>query len=91
MGTEQKTLFKIDKSKCQKCGRCINTCAGMVLEWGKDGFPEIKPFERFGWRAAGGVSTVWPYARRARSLSSEKTPGIPSLPRRQRWADIWSG
>lgn len=50
MGTEQKTLFKIDKSKCQKCGRCINTCAGMVLEWGKDGFPEIKPFERFGWR-----------------------------------------
>ena len=50
MGAEQKTKFILDKSKCVQCGRCMNTCSGMVLTAGKDGFPEMKPFERFGWR-----------------------------------------
>ena len=50
MGAEQKTRFQIDKSKCIRCGRCINTCCGMVLEFGQDGYPQMKEFERFGWR-----------------------------------------
>lgn len=50
MGAEQKTHFQIDKSKCIKCGRCINTCSGMVIEFGPDGYPQMKKFERFGWR-----------------------------------------
>ena len=44
MGAEQKTRFQINKSKC------INTCCGMVLEFGPDGYPHMKEFERFGWR-----------------------------------------
>lgn len=50
MGMEKKTHFTVDKSKCIGCGRCIDTCSGMVIEKGKDGFPEMKSFERFGWR-----------------------------------------
>lgn len=50
MGMEQKTHFEIDKSKCIKCGNCVNVCSGMVLELDKDGFPKMKLFERFGWR-----------------------------------------
>ncbi len=50
MGMEQRTNFYIDKSKCINCGKCINTCSGMVLELGADGYPYMKEFERFGWR-----------------------------------------
>ena len=50
MGAEEKTHFKIDKNKCIKCGTCINTCSGMVIEFGNDGYPRMKEFERFGWR-----------------------------------------
>ena len=50
MGMEERTHFKVDKDQCIRCGRCINTCAGMVLRFGKDGYPEMKPFERFGWK-----------------------------------------
>ena len=50
MGAEEKTHFKIDKDKCIKCGKCINTCSGMVIEFGNDGYPRMKEFERFGWR-----------------------------------------
>lgn len=50
MGAEEKTNFKIDKNKCIKCGKCINTCSGMVIEFGNDGYPRMKEFERFGWR-----------------------------------------
>lgn len=50
MGAEQKAHFKVDKSKCIQCGKCINTCTGMVLAFGPDGYPEMKAFERFGWR-----------------------------------------
>jgi nitroreductase/NAD-dependent dihydropyrimidine dehydrogenase PreA subunit len=47
---KEKTLFKLDKSKCIKCGKCINVCSGQVLEIGEDGYPRMKDFERFGWR-----------------------------------------
>ena len=50
MGAEQKTHFRLDKSKCTKCGKCIDTCSGMVIDFGRDGYPEMKEFERFGWR-----------------------------------------
>ena len=50
MGAERKTHFLLDKNKCTKCGRCINTCSGMVLAFGADGYPGMKEFERFGWR-----------------------------------------
>ncbi|MFG6332638.1 MAG: nitroreductase family protein [Lachnospiraceae bacterium] len=47
---EQKTHFKVDKSKCISCGKCVNTCSGMVLSLGKEGYPQMRDFERFGWR-----------------------------------------
>ncbi len=50
MGAETKTHFKVEKYKCIKCGNCINTCSGMVIRFGDDGYPQIKGFERFGWR-----------------------------------------
>ena len=50
MGMEQKTNFIVDKSKCVHCGNCINVCSGMVLKQGRDGCPEMKAFERYGWR-----------------------------------------
>ncbi|MBD5499887.1 MAG: 4Fe-4S binding protein [Lachnospiraceae bacterium] len=50
MGTEQKTHFTVDRSKCIQCGKCINVCSGMVIKYGQDGYPEIKEFERYGWR-----------------------------------------
>ncbi len=50
MGAEQKAHFRVDKSKCIQCGKCINTCSGMVIVFGKDGYPEMKEFERYGWR-----------------------------------------
>ena len=50
MGTEQKTRFSVDRSKCIHCGKCINTCSGMVLKPDQDGCPEMQSFERFGWR-----------------------------------------
>lgn len=50
MGTEQTTHFIVDKSKCVQCGKCINTCSGMVIELGQGGYPVMKKFERYGWR-----------------------------------------
>ena len=50
MGVEQKTRFVVDKSKCIRCGKCVNVCSGMVLSPGRDGCPEMKAFKRFGWR-----------------------------------------
>ncbi len=50
MGMEQKTHFSVDKSKCTRCGKCINVCSGMVIEYGQDGYPSMKEFERYGWR-----------------------------------------
>lgn len=46
MGMEQKTHFKVDKSKCIGCGKCVNTCSGMVLSFGKEGCPQMRDFER---------------------------------------------
>ena len=45
-----KCNFKVDKSKCIKCGKCQNVCSGQVILYDDDGYPYIKPFERFGWR-----------------------------------------
>ena len=50
MGMEQRTNFHVDRSKCIHCGKCVNVCSGMVLEIGRDNCPEMKSFERFGWR-----------------------------------------
>lgn len=50
MGIEQKTHFIVDKSKCIRCGKCVNVCSGMVIEFGCDGYPIMKEFERYGWR-----------------------------------------
>ena len=33
MEAEQRTHFRVDKSKCMKCGRCINVCSGMVYRF----------------------------------------------------------
>jgi nitroreductase/Pyruvate/2-oxoacid:ferredoxin oxidoreductase delta subunit len=49
MGYEERTHFKVDQSKCVKCGRCKNVCSGMVIEYGEDGYPTMKPFDRYGW------------------------------------------
>ena len=48
MGMEEKALFKVDSAKCIGCAHCVSVCTGMVLRM-KDGHPEMKPFERFGW------------------------------------------
>ena len=50
MGMETQTRFRVDKTKCIKCGKCLDTCSGLVLRFASDGYPEMIPFERFGWR-----------------------------------------
>lgn len=44
-----KTKFTLDTDRCIQCGACINTCTGMVLKKGVDGYPYMIPFEKFGW------------------------------------------
>lgn len=44
-----KTKFTLDTDRCMQCGACINTCTGMVLKKGTDGYPYMIPFEKFGW------------------------------------------
>ena len=56
---ELKTNFKVDKTKCIKCGKCINTCSGLVLKWGHDSYPEMIPFERLGWRGVLEMSALY--------------------------------
>ncbi|MBR3350161.1 MAG: nitroreductase family protein [Solobacterium sp.] len=50
MGFEEKTHFTLDKTKCVRCGKCVNTCAGMVLQPDPEGYPKMKSFERYGWK-----------------------------------------
>lgn len=50
MRADEKTYFLVDRSKCTKCGKCMNTCTGMVIVPGTDGYPQMKRFERFGWQ-----------------------------------------
>ena len=45
-----KCYFRVDKNKCTKCGKCRKVCNGFIIDYDKDGYPFIKPFERFGWR-----------------------------------------
>lgn len=47
---KEKTHFKVDYGKCIRCGRCVNTCSGMVIAQDSEGYPYMKDFERFGWR-----------------------------------------
>jgi ferredoxin len=46
---KEKTLFHLNQSKCIQCGKCINTCTGMILQFGEHKYPEMKTFSRFGW------------------------------------------
>ena len=48
---KEKTGFMVDTSKCIKCGKCLNTCSGMVLEFDSDSYPEhyIKIIVGFGY------------------------------------------
>ncbi|MBQ6489568.1 MAG: nitroreductase family protein [Solobacterium sp.] len=46
---KEKTHFKVDYDKCIRCGRCVNTCSGMVIEQDENGYPFMKEFDRFGW------------------------------------------
>jgi nitroreductase/NAD-dependent dihydropyrimidine dehydrogenase PreA subunit len=50
MGFEQRARFAADKSKCIRCGKCKNVCSGAVIDYDQEGYPFMKPFERFGWR-----------------------------------------
>ena len=50
MGAGQKTPFSLDKIKCNKCCRYINTCSGVVLSFGQDGSLEMQKVEQFCWR-----------------------------------------
>jgi Fe-S-cluster-containing hydrogenase component 2 len=45
-----KAKFEVDKSKCIKCRNCQKVCSGSVIEFDAEGYPYMKPFERFGWR-----------------------------------------
>ena len=44
MGFEEKTHFTLDKTKCVRCRKCVNTCAGMVLQPDPEG---VKGFEAY--------------------------------------------
>lgn len=46
---QNKTKFTLDTDRCIQCGACINTCTGMVLKKGVDGYPYMISFEKFGW------------------------------------------
>ena len=50
MGIRERTAFQIDHTRCICCGRCVNTCAGQVIVFGKDGYPHMKDFSRYGWQ-----------------------------------------
>ena len=45
MITKKECRFTVDKEKCVRCGRCINTCAGNVIRFGADGYPEMLDYD----------------------------------------------
>lgn len=91
MGAELKTHFRLDKEKCIKCGNCINTCSGMVLRFGKDGYPEIQEFERFGWRGCWKCQHCLAVCPQGAISIFDKKPEDSLPPPRRRWETIWNG
>jgi ferredoxin len=38
----QSFQFTVEREKCIKCGKCMKTCSSGIIEWGQDGYPQLK-------------------------------------------------
>ena len=80
VGAETKTHFVVDKSKCVKCGKCINTCSGMVIEFGQDGYPDMKEFELL-CNAHGLGTTIMSYSAEVLNELAPKAREMLNIPK----------